>query len=213
MPLGLSLSLLCARLLAQLGDPQQGAASGALWPLSGAEEHTGVRGVRRGQGLRGAAAGILRPAAPKAKDPGAGGWRRRLEICTSTLSGARCWGLQGEHSNWGSPGPGQILRVQCSALATPTTPPPRSGHALYARRSAPTTPSTPRAPPALGAPPTGRPPYSTWAPRKRMAQRTKHPCASTGLTEVAVKEGCQCFGSSCQRANRNNFHSLTTTLG
>ena len=79
MPLGLSLSLLCARLPAQLGDPQQGAASGALWPLSGAAEHTGVRRGRRGQGLDGAAVGVLRPAAPKAKDPGAGGWRRRAE--------------------------------------------------------------------------------------------------------------------------------------
>ena len=59
--------------------------------------------------------------------------------------------------------------------ALPWPRPPHPHHA-------PVTPFTPRAapqprPPRPGSSRTRRPPYSTWAPRKRMAQRTKHPCA------------------------------------
>lgn len=86
-----------------------------------------------------------------------------LEICTSTLSGARCCGLQGALKlGLARPGLGPLRPVL------------RPGHAHY-------TPTTLRARPlrpalrpnhtlhAPGSSRPGRPPYSTWAPRKRMA--------------------------------------------
>ena len=75
----LSLSLLCACLLAQVGDLQQGAASGALWPLSGAAEHAGVPGGGRRQGPDGAAAGYYGLKLRKPRTPareGVGGAQR-----------------------------------------------------------------------------------------------------------------------------------------
>ena len=254
MPLGLSLSLLCARLPAQLGDPQQGAASGALWPLSGAAEHTGVRRGRRGQGLDGAAVGVLRPAAPKAKDPGAGGWRRRaeaaargvqpprlyldagpplaftwtraaaalalcsasrrlglLEICTSTLSGARCWGLQGalklRLARAGSDPPRPALRPG-HAHYTPTTlrarllrPALRSNHALHAPGS-----SRPWRPPYS----TGRPPVLDLGGWRRGLSTLVHQQDSPKWLQ---RKGVNVLGAPVNVPTRNNFHSLTTTLG
>ena len=99
-------------------------------------------------------------------------------------------------------------RVRSSASSAPHWPRPLHPH------HAPGTPSTPRAPPQPRPsrpgllPPWAPPILDRASPRTRpgrMAQRTKHPCASTGLTEVAAKEGCQCFGSSCQRANKEQL--------
>ena len=136
---------------------------------------------------------------------------RLLEICTSTLSGARCWGLQG------------ALKLRLArAGSDPPRPALRPGHAHY-------TPTTLRARllrPALrpnhalhapGSSRPGRPPYSTGRPPvldlggwRRGLSTLVHQQDSPKWLQ---RKGVNVLGAPVNVPTRNNFHSLTTTLG